>query len=403
MRERYFAAEVWNLFESACIYHRQAHRCFQNLRVHSIVSRNAKKTKYMYRDGLLRKCLHAFMRWATRGIHEGQDDVENGMQGSVLVSRAEELAFVVRTKRMEKLKKRRDVAKAYKERDTSRREAEIEKERAIELEILSSKDVSISDAGPRARQRRLSMEFRRINAAVKAMSTADKADTAFSMIKSLDTISSDGGSDASVRDASSFNLDPLSITTGIPFSVSTLGGPEEPQKLETCGKDTMDQQLGSPVTVMSTNESVPGEDYDLDNIDMLEWDRQERDEEMDLMQAMVKLGKEVASETRKKVRQVAREAAKVSTINVSYLGGAVNESNHNGVHLQVTRDNLLNEVFERENQRNEYSIRKEFQYVDTFKIRMASNMVDVIAKVNIYQCCVAPFDHSVSRCMESYC
>jgi hypothetical protein len=56
---------------------------------------------------------------------------------------------------------------------------------------------------------------------------------------------------------------------------------------------------------------------DLKSIDMLEWDRQERDEEMDLMQEMIKYGKETVSETRKRVRQVARESAKQSTMNVS--------------------------------------------------------------------------------------
>ncbi|CAE7802893.1 unnamed protein product, partial [Symbiodinium microadriaticum] len=194
------------------------------------------------------------------------------------------------------------------------------------------------------------MEFKRINAAVKDKPSTSKADTALVMINSLVVDKETRSDGESLVGEVSFDMDPLSITSGIPFSgaFGVLGGdqdrPEEVMDV-SCGI------LDTPSTVKSAPNEAPAEEYDLDNIDMLDWDRQERDEEMDLMQAMIKLGKEVTSETRKKVRQVAREAAKASTVN-------------------VTRDNLLKEVFEAENRRSQYSIEKELKYVDTFKIRM---------------------------------
>ena len=42
----------------------------------------------------------------------------------------------------------------------------------------------------------------------------------------------------------------------------------------------------------------------------------------------------------------------------------------------------MNKVFENEAKRTEYSINKEMEYVDTFKLRMAGNMVNVLLKVS---------------------
>jgi hypothetical protein len=58
--------------------------------------------------------------------------------------------------------------------------------------------------------------------------------------------------------------------------------------------------------------------------------------------------------------------------------------------VQETRDALLTEVFESEIKRNQESVAKELLYVDSFKIRMASNMVDVLYKVGTGECSCVP-------------
>jgi hypothetical protein len=220
----------------------------------------------------------------------------------------EEMAFRSRSKRMEKLKKRREVAKAFKEKEAAERDKELEQEIEAEAEIASAKNGSV-DTGPRARQRRLSQEFKRINSVVKSKPAQERAAAAFDMISHL----KDDDDDSTMTDTSHpFNLDPLSITSGIPFEGE--GGGEARSKSPT---ELIRANTTETIDTDRSDESKRPVLPDLKSIDMLEWDRQERDEEMDLMQEMIKYGKETVSETRKRVRQVARESAKQSTMNVS--------------------------------------------------------------------------------------
>lgn len=213
---------------------------------------------------------------------------------------------------MEKLKKRREVAKAFKDHEAAQREKEQERELAIEKEVASTKDAASVDKGPRARQRRLSMEFKRISAAVKTKPQEERAEAAFEMISSLNIRDEDDDSTFS-ETSHPFNLDPLSITSGIPFGGEVLAD-GQPKSQENMSRAETVETMESFIT---EEEAKPVPLPDVQTIDMLEWDRQERDEEMDLMQEMVKYGKDVVSETRKRVRQVARESAKQSTMIVS--------------------------------------------------------------------------------------
>jgi len=353
LRDRFYEVEVWTLFDSAFRYHRVAHRVFKNLRVHARVNKNSRNTKYQYRNNLLRKVLYAFLRWATRGMDDSLED--GGGRDTIQIehSRAEELAFIARTTRMEKLKKRRDAAKAFKERESMLREKEQQTGCYGSVPFDDGNDEFLVDAGPRARQRRLSLAFKRI---MKPKSPNTSPDLKCPNDLRIDAKLSHSYS----YDSSSISQSPTCTPTAdfVPFSgkgSSTVIS--HAQSDETVSDKRSIKRTASDISTYDASQHV------MEPVDMLAWDRHERDQELDLMQQMMKYGREVASQTRKTVRQMAKESAKHTAVNDN-------------------REEILLSIFKKEELRTEKSILRELDYVSGFKVRMASNMVDVLYKIH---------------------
>jgi hypothetical protein len=305
---------------------------------------------------------------------EDTQPLSNGEPG-IAYSRAEELAFRSRTARMEKLKRRRDAARAYKELETKQREFE---PKFGELKVENPTDeredhqqAGGGDAGPRARQRRLALEFKRITGGTKkqgsqmtnSTSTSGLEATTTSSVRRLSTQSESTMSigfgeipegeegSASIGDNRSVRNQSISsqrseggrggvgVGSGIKSQPSTIH-----HSLSTDSQHTAIQSLLEQKT------------------DMLEWDRQEREQEMDLMQAMMKYGQTVKEETKHVVRQAAKETAKNTAVN-------------------DTRDEILNTLFKREALKTEKSLIKEMDYMSSWKVKMAARMVDTLCKV----------------------
>jgi hypothetical protein len=263
---------------------------------------------------------------------------------------------------MEKLKRRRDAARAYKELETKQRETETKfGEIKVENPSHDPEEFSGADAGPRARQRRLALEFKRINGGLKKNQTASP--TAKSTLE--DASSSD------VRRLSSGSESTASVGYGERLE-SEEGSVLEDRRSDKSPRRVSLSSLQSEgyKSKQSMTETLPGasENSEIQSLlaqktDMLEWDRQEREQEMDLMQAMMKYGHTVRDETKHVVRQAAKETAKNTAVN-------------------DTRDDLLHTIFKKEALKTEKSLIKEMNFMANWKVKMAERMVDTLCKVN---------------------
>jgi preprotein translocase subunit SecE len=228
---------------------------------------------------------------------------------------------------MEKLKKRRDAARAFKEMEAKHREIDSKGATAaraaeggggpegggagagIENPLEDRDDFSV-DAGPRARQRRLALEFKRINGGSKKQQQQQ-------------------GSQLTTEDPSGFtrrlsSRSDSTLSVGFGFGEGDRDGDGDDnqslrsqQSMSTTSKSNQPTIYHSLSTETQQTHHTAIESLLNQKTDMLEWDRQEREQEMDLMQAMVKYGGQVREETKRVVRQAAKETAKNTAVNVS--------------------------------------------------------------------------------------
>jgi hypothetical protein len=282
---------------------------------------------------------HDLMMTSSLFVPRGLDDLveetpataKETSQG-IAYSRAEELAFRSRTARMEKLKKRRDAARAYKELENKNRELEAKQPGAaggggrvlIDNNHSEDHDDFSVDAGPRARQRRLALEFKRINGGFKKGQQQQQQGSQF-----MSSTTTGTGTAGTMEEQSGNGFRRLSSRSDSTLSV---GGFSEDMIPEGEERDDGDDNRSLQSMMSFGNKSNQPTLYHslssdtqhtaiqslLDQkTDMLEWDRQEREQEMDLMQAMMKYGSQVREETKRVVRQAAKETAKNTAVNVS--------------------------------------------------------------------------------------
>lgn len=231
-------------------------------------------------------------------------------------SKAEELAFRSRTARMEKLKKRRDAAKIYKElENTKQKDNDVQQGNSKDDPHSEDNDDYSLDAGPRARQRRLALEFKRING--KKNSSSYQSSSSTTTITGQNSQHSIG-----IRKLSSQSDSTASFGYGGDTTIHE--GNEKEEEGGADGDDDhnhsiYDNKSNQPTiyhTLSVDTQHSAIQSLIEQKIDMLEWDRQEREHELDLMQEMIKYGQQVKEETKKIVRKAAKETAKNTAVNV---------------------------------------------------------------------------------------
>lgn len=237
-------------------------------------------------------------------------------------SKAEELAFRSRTARMEKLKRRRDAARAYKELENKQKENDGKPKITQDDNHSEDQDDFSVDAGPRARQRRLAAEFKRICG--KKHPSGQQSSSSMT--------GNTSHSSSGLRRLSTRSDSTASLGYGDVIPEGDEGDMDEIRSIHSTEKSLFSEENKSNQPTiyhaLSTDTQHSAIQSLLEQrVDMLEWDRQEREQELDLMQEMIKYSQQVKEETKKVVRKAAKETAKNTAMNVSY----------SSIHIQLNR------------------------------------------------------------------
>lgn len=350
LKRRFDELETEHFLTAGFLYHRAAHHALSNLRRYAIYHRNARLSRSKYNRKLLALALDGFVRWANRGIRESlsgeRGEEGEGGAGGVDVSRAEKMAFACRTERMEKLKRRRAAAQYHKNKEGMLKE--LERDHNVVDHVQAEERV---DRHSRAQMRRLSQAYQRVCQPSEDRAAAARRSQLASAQRSIaedEDEDEDDDKDDVVEKAPSSSSSPSRRGRDSQRSLS-LSQPK-PLKRQTSAEIFAAQLL--------TEDSAKYE-----NVDMLQWDREERDQEMELMQQMVQYGS--------RMNNSAGDAALVSAKqSAAKLAGA------------KFRESVMEGILEYEGQRTSAAIAREFKFVSEFKVKMARNMVDVLCKVH---------------------
>ena len=330
IKERFDEVEIDHFLTSGFIYHRSAHHALINLRRYALYHRNARLSKNKYNRKLMKMVLEGFVRWANRGIKETLGGDDNN--GKVEVSKAEQMAFECRSERMEKLKRRRAAAQYHKDKDYKLKELERQND-LIEKVNMDEK----VDLHSRARMRRFSQAYQRVcPPPVDARRSTKRTK---SSLQESPIHENDDGEDG------------------------TYVAPNTSSPSRSCDGEQQKVVRRQTSAEIFAKELLTAESALYENVDMLEWDREERDKELELMQQMVQYGSVMNSSAGKAALLSAKEAAKAEA-------GA------------KFREGVIAGILEFEGMRTDAALAREFKFVAEFKIKMARNMVDVLCKIH---------------------
>ena len=311
MKRRFDDLEVEMFLIKGFQYHRSAHHALLNLRRYAIYHRNARKSKDKYNKRLMKKILDGFVRWANRGIKEDGDSMESAR---VDITRSEQLAFQYRSERMEKLSRRRAAAQYFKYKDIKIKE--LEREHNIIEKVETEEKL---EPHSRAQQRRFCQAYQRLFPSTKSPTKDHAASKDEEDIEEKATAGNERAAMTRKQQQSSANL----------FA----------------------KELQTPESAM------------YENVDMLEWDREERDQDLAMMQEMVRHGSTMYKTAGEAALKSAKETAVVEA-SAKY------------------RKEAITGIMAYETNRTDIAIQREFDYVSEFKIKMARNMVDVLCKIH---------------------
>lgn len=356
LARKYLLVEKWSLFEKAMRFHRVAKRAWQNWRIFSHVRRNARQARKKYQNQKKRLVFDALLGWMHRDPRYVKEEV--------ILTQADNLGNAVRNFRLEKMARRRQAAVDIKEIFGQ----DYDMIPRTTLSSISSMDPARTTASsPSIEGLTLMDPSRKVEGNEALMVNEPLAGATLGEMSplvvnpstpALAPLPAPVGTLDSIHPSSS---PVLSIDTQ-PVDNSLQILPSETSALRPSTQENPTQSSLSSSSSSSSELTLAERRAMYRRPDLLQWDRQDRDQDLKLAEEMMQ------------ICHVYRQEASLMAVEAD--AQALEFKKERAEKVRILRD-----IFSSEDRITDDALALEMDYVDKFKIHAAQILVNVIYKI----------------------